>query len=855
MSYKIKILDSRQCSELLSDKNPPLFDNGVKLYLTTVLPGLFYSVTDKIMNVQDERFLYIPPNILNTEHSPAVFDSMIYKRFEVVASPIAIDSKRFIPIAVEGIPVGGFLCSSEQVSGINHHNLLNEFAVSDYFNLIFNINDRLAGGESIALQLLNMMKGSKSLDFFLRALPVWLVEFLGGGLACLYYRRGDDYVLRKMSGQLSLYEEMPAFMEHDEARIYSRALAERQHFLPIGTMPDYGTELKIPPPIKFMVGGTAADDLEYLLTGIVPNITSYSIALFFERLDQILGGITEKHFSHCPDMDRLFNSLDELSAADRSPQELVETIFAAVAEYVNMNRLSLIKYCQLENRLIIEGSKSLFENACFPAMTSFPVTGSAFDTVIESGKSHYKEIQPAAISFKWEYQLFKEGVRSYLLLPIKDESNLIGIMGIGSPMQNGYLKKYINIYEAITSYLARLFTVQQNRRTMDVYTREIDELHIKLAIMENLRILGELASGVFHDLNNALGAILGRCQIVLGKLENKASDLPLEKIIRDVQLIEKSTLDSAEILKRLKELSGRRKEKRRDITAIHEVINDSIEMVRPKWEQLTREKGLKIILKKNLAEDIKIMADPSELREVFINLLLNAMDALQRGGEISVAAGLVDGKAQIVVIDDGEGIPAEIINKIFEPFFTTKGAKGTGLGLPTSKKIIEEHGGRMKVDSSPGKGTKFEIELPIPEEFVQSAVTLGPGSTEGDRLRIVIVESKLNLQQELLEAMDSQSYSISIATSGKDVIKLCGANKYDILMIDFNLPDINGLELASEIKSFDRKMKIVLIGDSYVDNSISELMSRGIDGFIIRPFESEAILKTLKNLTGSEPGA
>jgi signal transduction histidine kinase/CheY-like chemotaxis protein len=848
MSYKIKVLNNQQYSELISKKDSILFTNKIRLYLTTILPGLYFSVTDKIISQHNEKFLFVPNSILNANYPPDIFDNIVYKKFELNTTSIPFDEKIFVPVTVDGIVVGGIVCDEDYQDRTDWDNLINEFSISEYFSLIFNINDRLASGDAIALQMLNLMSAKRAVDSFMRAIPDWLVEFLGGGLASFYYKSGGEYVLRKMSGQGSYYGETPSYINEEDAKIFNSAIADGRFFLPAGVLPNYITEIAAPPPIRFIMGGKLGSDLEYLLTGVVPNITSYSFALFFQRFQTILEGLSEKHFSSEPIWHRIFSTLNEMSEAGQTYQKMFEFLYPIINEHVNINRLGMARYNQFENRFEIESDVHQFGKSYFSEFATLPVSGSDLEYIIRTGKFHFKSIQTPSINNKLEYQAYKEGARSILMAPISFNGNITGVLGACSPMTDDHLKKNVNIFETIADYIGKLFAIKEFRRTADIHLRQSSELQGKLASLENLRILGELAGGVFHDLNNVLAAILGRCQILQGKVSSLPESELVNKMMRDLSLIEKSAIDSGEILNRLRQLSQSRRGGSEQVITVLEIIDDSIEMVKPRWERLSQEKGLKIVLKKDVPDDIKIKVDPASMREVFTNLLLNSLDAFSSSGEIGISCRQVKERVSIFINDNASGIPQDIIDKIFDPFFTTKGEKGTGLGLSLSKKIIESHGGQIEANSTLEKGTKFIIELPVfRSDEIQPEKKYIP-SIGRKRSRVLIIEDRSEMKDILQESLAEHGYDVSVTSSGEEAIATLGKAKFDALIVDLGLPGISGLELAGQIKGFDRKIRIILISGWEIEQSISDLMSIGIDSVMTKPFKLEAILETLSNL-------
>ncbi len=233
-------------------------------------------------------------------------------------------------------------------------------------------------------------------------------------------------------------------------------------------------------------------------------------------------------------------------------------------------------------------------------------------------------------------------------------------------------------------------------------TKEIKKIHSQLFRSEKLASLGKLAAGVAHEINNPLTGILTNSSILL-------EDLPKGDPKRDdVELIVKETIRCREIVKRLldfaKQIAPQKK-----IININTLIENIILLVRNQ----TSFRNIKI--EKNLSKDLpEIMADPDQIQQVFINIILNASEAMTRGGDLIIESKMDANENSIVVSikDTGPGIPEHIRDKIFDPFFTTK-EHGTGLGLSISYGIIEQHGGTINVESVTGNGTTFTIYLPI----------------------------------------------------------------------------------------------------------------------------------------------
>jgi len=256
-----------------------------------------------------------------------------------------------------------------------------------------------------------------------------------------------------------------------------------------------------------------------------------------------------------------------------------------------------------------------------------------------------------------------------------------------------------------------------------IYLKDITEkkqMEERLIRSEKLRALGEMAAGVAHDLNNVLGAILGRVQLIqLGLRREEAAKefLPGDSLQKELGIIEQAATDGAHTIKKIQEFTRSKTDESRFIPVdINEVLEGAFEFLRTKIKDEADAKGIH-----NQVQMVKhplppVMGNPAELREVFLNLLLNSIDAMPRGGTITLKTEASNGHVTIEVSDDGLGMPESVRHRIFDPFFTTKGVQRSGLGLSVSYGIIRRHHGEIEVDSEEGVGTTFRINLPAVKE-------------------------------------------------------------------------------------------------------------------------------------------
>jgi PAS domain S-box-containing protein len=243
-----------------------------------------------------------------------------------------------------------------------------------------------------------------------------------------------------------------------------------------------------------------------------------------------------------------------------------------------------------------------------------------------------------------------------------------------------------------------------------VFLRDVTERKREqelLAQSDKLRAVGELAAGVAHNLNNSLTVIQGRAQLLLRNATDESSSKSLQVITNAVE-------DGTKTLRRILEFARRDLGSEFAPVELGYLVSSSVDIARPKWQGKSRKGPIEVRLE--ASEPVYVMGEQAELREVILNLIFNAVDAMPEGGVMEIGTRSEIESGCFWVADTGCGMNAETASRIFEPFFTTKGKLGSGLGLSASHGIITRHDGEIVVVSEPGEGTRFEVRLPICEK-------------------------------------------------------------------------------------------------------------------------------------------
>ena len=356
---------------------------------------------------------------------------------------------------------------------------------------------------------------------------------------------------------------------------------------------------------------------------------------------------------------------------------------------------------------------------------------------------------------------------------------------------------------------------------------------------QKMAALGELSFGVAHNVNNTLTGILGRAQLILRNSNDEG------KIKAGLELIIKSAEDGAHIIRRIQDFARQRPSREFETISIADLLKDACEMTRPRWESRSEFAQIRFALHADCQAYVK--GDPVELREVLVNMIYNAIDAMPSGGEIRLST--LENRERVVVCvgDSGTGMSPEVKQRLFDPFFTTKGKAGTGMGLAVSFGIIRRHEGSIEVDSEPGRGTTFKISLP---KVMPAATTAAEASTEApgvstceDKVRVLVVDDETHVREVLIEALEAEGCEVISAQSGEIALALYDQyeGKFDAVFTDIGMPEMSGWELCTEIRERSKTMPLAIISGWADAISVQTRNAVKADWVVAKPFDINKI--------------
>ncbi len=363
----------------------------------------------------------------------------------------------------------------------------------------------------------------------------------------------------------------------------------------------------------------------------------------------------------------------------------------------------------------------------------------------------------------------------------------------------------------------------------------------RAARADKLRALGQLASGVAHDFNNSLAAILGRAQLLRRQIVEPA-------LVRNLDIIQTAAEDAAATVRRIQTFARKSAVKEFELVDVAGLLNDAIEITRTRWQNEARIRGLEYEVRLNAEQGQFTYGSASELREVFVNLIVNAVDAMPRGGKLLVTCRRIDERLQLHFADNGMGMPEDVKQKIFEPFFSTKGAHGTGLGLSVSYSIIERHSGSISVVSEPGTGTNFTIDLPAVADETSSE-DLSTELTDAPSLKILVVDDEAPVRETLAEMLVAVNHQVELAGSGLEAVEKLRNGSFDFVFTDLAMPELDGWETARLIRKDWPDLKIVLVTGYGPTTTPPPGEEDLVDAIIGKPFDFTQVGSTLNSLT------
>jgi signal transduction histidine kinase/CheY-like chemotaxis protein len=466
---------------------------------------------------------------------------------------------------------------------------------------------------------------------------------------------------------------------------------------------------------------------------------------------------------------------------------------------------------------------------------------------------------------------------SELVVPLRGRFAVLGVIDLQADHTNAFDDDDLELISTLAEYAttaienARLYAAAQER------SRELEQLYqnerMLLADMEHsynelletltelerrdeqlqrsgrLSALGELASGVAHDFNNLLAGILGNTQLLI------LDETDVERR-RMLGVIEQAAQDGASTVRRIQEFARKGERQTEETVNMVDVIDGALAITRPRWHNLAQREGRAIQMRSEISAPLLVFGNAAELRELLINLIINAIDALPNGGDITLR--LAEGSDQagdperaerrmavLEVSDTGLGIPPVLHERIFDSFYSTKPAgKGSGLGLAMCRQITARHNGRIELHSAVGHGTTFRVLLPLEQ---QPAPAPAQAASPPTALRVLVVDDDPAVREMLARVLQRAGHAVTSAISAEAALALFAPLQYDLIFTDLNLSGMNGLALLDQVRALDPHIAAVIVTGW---GKLEEERHRSLGAAVlIKPFNVAQVLQIVGEIS------
>ena len=447
---------------------------------------------------------------------------------------------------------------------------------------------------------------------------------------------------------------------------------------------------------------------------------------------------------------------------------------------------------------------------------SVPIDQNGLARCVAGQLVYEPDLQHATFSFP--KRLASAGLRSLVIAPLIVESRVFGVLVCARRQENAFSSgeceflRQLSEHVALASHQAKLYGDLQQ-----AYDDLRQSQHTVMQ-QERLRALGQMASGIAHDINNAISPVSLYTESLLEREPNLS-----ERARNYLTTIQRAIDDVARTVARMREFY---REREAQLTLervnVNRAVQQVVELTRPRWGDLPQQRGAMVDLRAELAEPLPdIMGAEHEIRDALTNLIFNAVDAMPNGGTLTLrtmstqdSAGT--GWVYIEVSDTGIGMDEDTRRRCLEPFYTTKGERGTGLGLAMVYGMVQRHSADLEIESVVGRGSTLRLKFPAHTTSLVTSERYRVAAPMSRPLRILLVDDDPVLIKSLQDTLQEDGHAVTATHGGQSGIdafaeKLNGPERFDIVITDLGMPHVDGRKVAASIKSLSNATPIVLL--------------------------------------------
>jgi signal transduction histidine kinase/ActR/RegA family two-component response regulator/HAMP domain-containing protein len=518
----------------------------------------------------------------------------------------------------------------------------------------------------------------------------------------------------------------------------------------------------------------------------------------------------------------LLNQIAYAIAARQDFESMVSIVLQQLEEHlpVDYSAAYFLEEPTAMLKVLVRGPKSqtLAEQMQFPPAMSLAQT--PFQPCLKDEMIYVSDI--SRLDLALSQKLAKAGFASVLGSPLVTKDKVFGLMVLMRRQVDGFSEAERDFIHGLSAHMALAIYQAQLYQDLQKAYNELRQSQQTVMQQERLKALGQMASGIAHDINNTLSPILGYVELI----RQDEPDLH-EDSKAFLHHIKTAGEDIAHIVARLREFyRPRAASETLHALDLNQIIKQCIDMTRPRWRDIPQGRGIMIETSAELDSRLSQFAGiESEIREALVNLLLNAVDAMPAGGAIIVrtrsvkfeSAGPNEVPAQVIleVTDTGVGMDEKTRKRCLDPFFSTKGKRGTGLGLAMVYGVMERHDGKIEIDSKPGKGTTMRLIFPVRQLETAAAAKPEPDGPPGP-FRILFIDDEVALRELMQKMLGRDGHQVVTPDGGRAGVEAFQAARrrnepFDVVITDLGMPYMDGREVAAAIKREAPGMPVVML--------------------------------------------
>jgi signal transduction histidine kinase/ActR/RegA family two-component response regulator len=422
------------------------------------------------------------------------------------------------------------------------------------------------------------------------------------------------------------------------------------------------------------------------------------------------------------------------------------------------------------------------------------------------------EPDTSAVNYAFPRNLLKGGLRAMVAVPMMVDGEFYGVLVVARRETNSFSSGECEFLTHLSEHVAQAAQHAQLHNALQSAYNDLRETQAGIMQQERLRALGQMASGIAHDINNAISPVSLYTESLLAR--EKALSAPGRN---QLEVIQRAISDVAQTVARMREFYRPREAQAALVRMqLNDLVHQVVELTHVRWSDMPQQRGVTIVLKLDLATGLPVvMGAEGEIREALTNLVFNAVDAMPDGGTLTLRTRTDDkGLVLVEVSDTGVGMSEDARRRCLEPFFTTKGERGTGLGLPMVYGMVQRHNADIAIESEIGKGTTIRLSFPAAAKPAPSQTAATVEVPTG--LRLLLVDDDPILLKSLSDALEADGHEIVTANGGREGIETFregheSKRAFDAVISDLGMPYVDGRQVANAVKTIEPGARVILL--------------------------------------------